>query len=182
MCSVTGFIPSVAFSPCCVCQLIENRARMRGSRCWIQDIWKCVAACSLERTDCVWTPIHANEYARHATARAPESIAGSDIYSQDRESGCARLASCNANDWRICAGVVLDQQSNLSGFSFNLSLLFLPLLSSHLYLFSSLLFASVLWRVLCCVVVCCCVSLCCVCVRVCVCRCVMCLELNSVSR
>ena len=94
-------------------------------------------------------------------------------------------------DWRIRAGVVLDQLSNLSGFSFNLSLLSFPLLSSHLYLFSSLslfvsfissslLFASVLWRVLCCVVVCAVYRV--LSVRVCVCRCVMCLELNSVFR
>ena len=59
----------------------------------------------------------------------------------------------------IRASVVLDQLSNLSGFSFNLSLLSFSLLSSHLYLFSSLslfvcfmstslLFACVLWRVL----------------------------------
>ena len=30
--SETGFIQSVAFSHFCVCQPIENRARMRGSR------------------------------------------------------------------------------------------------------------------------------------------------------
>ena len=36
------------------------------------------------------------------------------LINRDLESGCARHASCDANDWKIRARVVLDQLSNLS--------------------------------------------------------------------
>ena len=68
----------------------------------------------------------------------------------------------NANDWRIRAGVVLDR---LKPFQFLLESL--SLLS---FISSSLLFASVLLRVLCCCVFC--AVLCCVVV----CRCVVSLD------
>ena len=97
---------------------------------------------------------------------------------RDLESGCAWHASCNANDLRIRAGVVLDLK--LFRFLFqSLSLLSFPLLSSQLDLFlslsllfsfisSSLLFTSVLWRVLCmCVAVCRCFVCACLCVSLC---------------
>ena len=84
------------------------------------------------------------------------------IYIRDLESGCAWHALCNANDWSIRAGVVLDQLSNLSGFSFTTLSLSLSLRLFHLF-FSSLCFCAVA-----CSVLRCCMWLCCVCVSVCV--------------
>ena len=112
---------------------------------------------------------------------------------------CNILTIITQLETRIRAGVVLDKLSNLSGFSFNLSLLSFPRLTSHVKLFSSLslfvsfISSSLLFSLLLCCgvfcavacsVLCCCVLLCVVvlCLCVSVCGCVMCLELNSVFR
>ena len=75
-------------------QLVDRITLVRGSRRWIQVIWKCsshetlsVVTCTFDR--CAWTPRNA----RCATARAPERYK----YSQWWRSG-ARVGS--ARQWR----------------------------------------------------------------------------------
>ena len=74
---------------------------LHGSSRWIQVIWKCGSEVHrhegivLIQKPCRCSCHTGHRAARRATARAPESIAGSDIYSQWQRSRC--LCEC----WRI---------------------------------------------------------------------------------